>query len=582
MDRLQLEKYVVSNGLVTQDQLQIACRDSEKSGRKLADVLVAHDFLSPLSLNRIEGQLQGLKTLELNDVEPEPEALALLTSEQVRALLVLPISIMDDIQTTSSTERQLVIAMESAHDVTVVDRLNELFNGAFQLDIRLASRADISNAIDRFYGVELFIDTLLGELDLERTADSDSIRSLSSINQMSELLDGGTVESREAPVVRLVDAMLHDAVRRRASDLHFEPERSFLRIRYRLDGVLTQIRSIHIDYWSSMLVRLKVLCGLDISETRMAQDGRMTLNVIGRELDIRVSCFPCVYGECLVLRLLDCYASLRPLLNLGIAQEQAEQLAQLIRKPQGLVMVTGPTGSGKSTTLYSLVNEIRSEKINIVTMEDPVEYRLPLVRQCSVNAALKLDFANGVRSILRQDPDVILVGETRDLPTAEMVVKAVLSGHLVMTTLHAHSALGAVTRLRELGINTSQLSGLILALIAQRLLRLLCQVCKVPDVDQAGWYTPIGCAVCGGIGYRGRIPILEIVCPDQETNFLISAHSDPLDSSTPVFFNANTGLLPVACRLLNAGLTSVEEICRVLGCTRHEIESNTVADEGQD
>jgi len=561
----QFEDYLIDSGLISTDQLEIARRDSEQTGRRLADTLRSAGFVSTSVLREAEGCVQGIKTVKLEGITPQAEALALIPVEKARDLIVFPVAVTYVNGASGNKPNRLVLAMANAHDVVAKDALRIFLDQPFALDIRICETADILRAIDQHYGIELSIDKLLVELDMERNARESDRSAVVDADLSSLKMSGDFRHHSIAPVIRLLDAILSDAVRRQASDVHLEPEQTFLRIRYRLDGVLTQIRSIHKTYWPSMLVRLKVLSGLDLSESRTAQDGSFSQSLCGREMDIRASCFPTVNGECIVLRFLDRDASLRPLSQLGIAPLLSGRLKSLGQKPQGLILVTGPTGSGKSTTLYSLVNEIRCDAINVVTMEDPVEYRLPLVRQCSVNPALKLDFASGIRSILRQDPDVILVGETRDLQTAGMVVRAVLTGHLVLTTLHAYSALGAIARLRELGVDSTQLSGQILALIAQRLVRMLCSACKTPDRQRTAWFAAVGCPECDGIGYRGRCPLIDILEPDSKLNESLATGSTILYPEQDAESDGYKGLADSAMALLDSGITSSDEVERVLG-----------------
>jgi type II secretory ATPase GspE/PulE/Tfp pilus assembly ATPase PilB-like protein len=321
---------------------------------------------------------------------------------------------------------------------------------------------------------------------------------------------------------------LTDAVKRESSDIHFEPEHAFLRIRYRIDGVLEQIRSLHKTYWPGILVRLKVLSGMNIAETRAPQDGRMSLTLNGRPIDFRVSSQPGIHGENLVLRILDREKSIMPLEQMGFTTDALRELQLMMARPEGILVVTGPTGSGKTTTLYSMLSHLNNETVNIMTLEDPVEYPVTLMRQSSVNETLKLDFANGIRSIMRQDPDIILVGEIRDKDTAEMAFRAAMTGHQVFTTLHTNSALGVFPRLMDIGIQPGILSGNIIGVVAQRLVRKLCSHCReayTPDEDESRIlgvdpaqppqiYRAAGCPACGNKGYRGRLALIELLRMD--------------------------------------------------------------------
>ena len=320
-------------------------------------------------------------------------------------------------------------------------------------------------------------------------------------------------------MVRLVNALLVDAVKRGASDIHFEPEYAFLRIRYRIDGVLETVRSLHKTYMPGITVRVKVVSDMNIAETRAPQDGRLSLTLNGRPVDFRVSTQPTIYGENIVLRVLDREKSIISLDRMNLAKDTLDKLDLMLARPEGILIVTGPTGSGKTTTLYSLLAQVNDETVNIMTLEDPVEYPLTLMRQTSVNEVARMDFANGIRSIMRQDPDIILVGEVRDKETAEMAFRAAMTGHQVFTTLHTNSALGAFPRLLDIGIQPDIMAGNIIGVIAQRLVRVLCPHCKEAYAptreermllgDVAGQklsyvYRPVGCKQCDNKGYKGR------------------------------------------------------------------------------
>jgi type II secretory ATPase GspE/PulE/Tfp pilus assembly ATPase PilB-like protein len=380
-------------------------------------------------------------------------------------------------------------------------------------------------------------------------------------------------------VVRLIDALLADAVHRGASDMHFEPEAHFVRIRYRIDGVLRQIRSLHKTYWPAMVVRLKVISGMNIAETRAPQDGRISLSIAGRPLDFRVATQPTLHGENLVLRVLDKQKGLLKLEELGLPDDSLGVLKRMMARPEGIILVTGPTGSGKTTTLYSLLSHLNHETVNIMTLEDPVEYPLPLLRQTSVSE--KIDFAGGIRAMLRQDPDLILIGEIRDRDTAEMALRAAMTGHQVYSTLHTHSAIGAIPRLLDMGILPDILAGNIIDIVAQRLLRRLCPHCKQPDTASAAERAllgrndaaalPIwrarGCARCDEHGYRGRLAVLEILKPDEALDELIARRATPRELRLQAESSGFRPLAGDAIRRVLEGATSLEEAQRVVDLT---------------
>jgi type II secretory ATPase GspE/PulE/Tfp pilus assembly ATPase PilB-like protein len=382
------------------------------------------------------------------------------------------------------------------------------------------------------------------------------------------------------PIVRLVNAMLAEAVKRGASDVHFEPEAAFLRVRYRIDGVLEPMRSLHRKYWPAISVRLKVISGLNIAESRAPQDGRLSLTLYGRGIDFRVSSMPTLHGENIVLRILDREKSIIPLTRMGLPDETLERLLGAISQPEGLVIVTGPTGSGKTTTLYSLLAHLNREEVNIMTLEDPVEYPQPLIRQTSLTELSKVDFAGGVRAIMRQDPDIVLVGEVRDREAAEMAFRAAMTGHLVFTTLHTHSALGVFPRLEDMGIRPAILAGNIVAVIAQRLVRRLCPHCKEahsPDEAErrlldnnapAQIYRAKGCTHCAFKGYRGRLPLMELLLMDATLDEAILRGATPRELAGLAAQRGWRNLAEDGLERVRNGDTSLAEISRVVNLAK--------------
>ncbi|MGH8609493.1 MAG: GspE/PulE family protein, partial [Gammaproteobacteria bacterium] len=389
-------------------------------------------------------------------------------------------------------------------------------------------------------------------------------------------------EEYSQPVVRLVNALLSDAVKREASDIHFEPEQGFLRFRYRIDGVLRQVRSLHKNYWSAIAVRLKVMAGMDIAETRAPQDGRITLVLSGRPIDFRVSAMPTVHGENIVLRILDRQKGIVPLEQLGFNESTMNLLKVMVARPEGILLMTGPTGSGKTTTLYSLLNYLNRESVNIMTLEDPVEYPMGMVRQTSVNDTVRLDFGSGVRSILRQDPDIILVGEIRDEDTATMAFRAAMTGHQVFSTLHTNSSLGAIPRLLDIGIRPDIMAGNIIGIVAQRLVRKLCSHCSEayepseierrlvamkPAAAPVKIHRMRGCPRCEHHGYRGRTAVVEVLRINREMDELIARGATLRELTRAAVEQGFTPLSEAGIRLVQEGVTSLDEVSRVVDLT---------------
>ncbi|MDM8569619.1 ATPase, T2SS/T4P/T4SS family, partial [Thiotrichales bacterium HSG1] len=395
---IRFSEILVSKGIITVDQLKIAQTEQKKKSEPLEKILINLDFVSESEIRGLMSQTLGLSHVDLSKLEISQEAIQLIPKDLAYRYTLLPIKF-------EQTTNQLTVAMADVFNVLVIDQLTAFLGEKINIELVMAGEADIINAIDEWYGFDLSIDGILNEIE---TGEID-YKSLSV-----------TGDEYSQPLIRLVNALLSDAVKRRASDIHFEPEKGFLRIRYRIDGVLQQISSLHKDYWSPISVRLKVMTDLNIAETRISQDGRMSLQLAGRNIDFRVSVQPTVYGENIVLRILDSKRGIMTLERLGLMEDDLMKLRLMIARPEGVILLTGPTGSGKTTTLYSILKHLNDETINIMTLEDPVEYVLGLVRQTAVNNAIKLDFANGIRSMMRQDPDIILVGEIRDHDTAEM------------------------------------------------------------------------------------------------------------------------------------------------------------------
>jgi general secretion pathway protein E/type IV pilus assembly protein PilB len=402
---------------------------------------------------------------------------------------------------------------------------------------------------------------------------------------------GSLSDEYSQPMVRLIDALLADAVQNGASDIHFEPEQSFLRIRYRIDGILRQIRSLHKSYWPAMAVRLKVISNMNIAETRAPQDGRISIKFSGRQIDFRASAQPTTHGENIVLRVLDRQKGIVPLDGLGLDDNELTLLKLMIARPDGVILVTGPTGSGKTTTLYSILNHINTESVNIMTLEDPVEYPMNMIRQTSVNESAKMGFADGIRSMMRQDPDVILVGEVRDKETAEMAFAAAMTGHQVYSTLHTNSAIGSVSRLLDIGIVPDVMAGNIIGVIAQRLVRRLCPHCREPFVadaverrllglpeDSHGGhdgrgggpamlYRAVGCERCAHQGYKGRLAIMELLKMNAELDELIGRRASARELRKAAQAAGFKTLVDDGMRRVLEGVTTLEEVSRVVDLT---------------
>ena len=557
--RKLLGQTLIAQGIITRDQLRIALTEQKRSNKPIGKIIVSLGFVSEAVMRDVLSEVLGQESIELLSVVPDLEALKLIPKEMARKFNMLPV-------TFNHKTQNLTIATNDANDLPMLDRLRAYLGGNVQVNSLLAGEIEIQNSIDQFYGYDLSVDGILHEIE---TGEIDY-----------ESLQVDTDEYSH-PLVRLVDAMLSDAVKRDASDIHFEPEEGFLRIRYRIDGVLRQIRSLHKNYWSAIAVRLKVMSGMNIAETRAPQDGHISLRISGRPIDFRVSAQVTTHGENIVLRVLDRQKGIVAINKLGFDEEALDTLRLMMARPEGIILITGPTGSGKTTTLYSMLNYLNSEGVNIMTLEDPVEYPMPMIRQTSVNEAVKLDFANGIRSIMRQDPDIILVGEIRDRETADMALRAAMTGHQVYSTLHTNSSVGAIPRLLDIGVLPDILAGNVIGVIAQRLVRSLCLQCKeaykATEVEKSilginleeelTLYRAKGCKHCEHQGYKGRFAILEVLRMDADIDELIARRVTTREIAK---FAREKGFRPLAAAgvaRIRAGETSVEEVSRVVDLT---------------
>lgn len=550
---------LLEKGVISDDQLRIAMQEQQKNHQPLGRLLVSLGFLSEATIRDVLSENLGQESINLATFIVDPSAINLIPKDIARRYLLLPLSV-------DMANKQLTVALADPDNIIALDQLRALLKDEYQLNTQLASESDILRAIDQYYGFELSIDGILHEIE---PGEMEYKTLQTGVNEFSQ------------PVVRLIDALLTEAVQQGASDIHFEPESSFLRIRYRIDGVLRQMRSLHKSFWPAMVVRIKVMSGMNIAETRAPQDGRVSLRLSGRPIDFRVSSHPTSHGENLVLRILDRQKGIVPIDKLGLDDAALSTLKLIIAKPEGIVLVTGPTGSGKTTTLYSMLNNVNTESVNIMTLEDPVEYPIPMIRQTSVNEASKLDFANGIRSMMRQDPDIILVGEIRDHPTAEMAFRAAMTGHQVYSTLHTNSAIGAIPRLLDIGILPDIMAGNIIGIIAQRLVRVLCPHCKLayhPDHNEQQLlglhpgvapvvYRATGCELCRHQGYSGRLAIMELLKMDNDLDDLIARRASIRDLKQAALDKGFRPLAADGMRRILQGVTSLAEVTRVVDLT---------------
>ena len=583
---------LLETGAISEDQARIALTEQARTGVRFADILAKLGFVTEALIRDAVGGAWGVESVDLGRTVAEPDAMAAIPEPVARRFLAVGLTLARG--PNDGAPRRLAVAMADPFDVIALDHLHSLFGDGVEIVPFLAARSDIERFLERAYRHDLSVAGILREIETGEI-DPGAVP--------------GTADEYSQPIVRLVDVLLTDAVKRGASDIHFEPEAGFLRVRYRIDGVLRQVRSLHRSYWSAIAVRLKVMCGMNIAETRAPQDGRMTLSVSGHDIDYRVSSLPTAHGENIVLRVLDRSRGIVALGELGMSAHALAALRRMMERPEGVILVTGPTGSGKTTTLYSILAHLDHEGINIMTLEDPVEYPMARIRQTSVNEAVKLDFANGVRTLMRQDPDVILVGEIRDADTAAMTFRAAMTGHQVYSTLHTNSAIGAIPRLLDIGVAPGVLAGNIIGIVAQRLVRRLCPECREPapsptpplaaaggraqaasggppaesggmpgggDGNRTGEeldtgrpsFRPVGCPRCDHQGYRGRIALTEVLRFDAALDALVARRAPAHELLEAAESQGFVTLVRDAMRRVADGSSTLEEVSRVVDLTR--------------
>ena len=562
--KLRLGELLVQQGLITTDQLSIVLAEQRHNNIPMGRLLVRLGFVTESAIRDVMARTIGQEAIDLAQVVADPEALKFVPQDFARRNRVLPIAY-------DPAEQLLTVATTEIFNVVAMDQLRAVLGSQIEIKTQLAAEAQLEDRIDQFYGYELSVDGILKEIETGEI-DYESLQAV-----------GGGDEYTQ-PMVRLVNALLVDAVKRGASDIHFEPEYAFLRIRYRIDGVLETVRSLHKTYLPGITVRVKVVSNMNIAETRAPQDGRLSLTLNGRPVDFRVSTQPTIYGENIVLRVLDREKSIISLDRMRLAKDALDKIEVMLARPEGILIVTGPTGSGKTTTLYSLLAQVNDETVNIMTLEDPVEYPLTLMRQTSVSEVARMDFADGIRSIMRQDPDIILVGEVRDKETAEMAFRAAMTGHQVFTTLHTNSALGAFPRLLDIGIQPDIMAGNIIGIIAQRLVRVLCNHCKEahapskeerlllgPMGDRVSYlHRSVGCKNCDNKGYRGRTTVMELLVMDGDLDELVARRATTKELRTAALAKGFRSLASEGLQRVADGITSLAEVAREIDLTgRH-------------
>ena len=548
---------LVDSGLVTPAQVAEAARIGDERGQTVIEVLLDSGWVDRSAVVRTAALSAGLDYVELSDFIVDMAAVSLLPAEFARRAGVLPLAREDD-------ELVVAVSIRQAGDIELKDDLGRLTRSRIRFAI--ANRADIETRINQVYRAEGEMHDLTSDLTPE-----DEGEDLSSLTEVTD----------EAPVVRFVNLLINQAITDRASDIHIEPTERDMRVRYRIDGVLHDAHRSPKNIQNGVISRLKIMADMNIAERRVPQDGRMSVTHDGRRVDLRVATLPTVWGEKVVARILDTSNTQLGLDDLGFSNENFERYRASYTKPYGMILATGPTGSGKSTTLYATLNILNRPDVNVITVEDPVEYRLPGINQVQTNAKAGLTFASALRSILRADPDIVLIGEIRDHETAQIAIEAALTGHLVLSTLHTNDAPSAVSRLIEMGIEPFLVGSALDAVLAQRLCRSLCERCKqayVPEPEELErvsftWdadagpptlYRAVGCSACSQTGYRGRMALHEVMAVTEDIARLAVARSSTDEIARLAREQGMTTLKADGWGKVLQGRTSIEEVLRVV------------------
>ena len=553
---LKLGDLLVDAGAIPLNTLEAALEEQKISKMRLGEILIKNSWLTERQLAEALSRQLKLPLVSLARYRPTREAIRIIPEPVAQRLEIVPLAIL--------ASGKIAIAMTDPLNVIAVDELRMITNTEFEINVATAS--DVRRALLNFYKVQTSLDDAITEVS---GSEDDFARAIVSAGAAQDV---SGVAADDAPVVRLVSNILEQAVKEGASDVHVEVYEKAAKVRFRVDGALFESFEYPSNLHPAVTSRLKIIANMDISERRKPQDGRILIKIADRRIDLRVNSLPSIYGEKVVMRLLDQGQSKVGLSNLGLFEDDIAQLQKIIKAPHGIFLITGPTGSGKSTSLYSLLEIINTPDVNVITVEDPVEYTMPGITQVQVNEKAGLTFTEALRSILRQDPDKCMVGEVRDYPTAELAIRAALTGHLVLSTLHTNDAPSSIVRLTDMGIPPYLLASSIVGVVAQRLLRRLCHMCKkeyqldaamaqaIGAPQGATAYAPVGCDNCRGTGYKGRVAIVEIMQVDEDLRRMIGDNAAIPEIRAMARSKGMRLLAESALRNVLAGTSSVDEL----------------------
>lgn len=556
----RLGELLVREKVISLQQLQEAQNEAKRTGKRLGVALNKLGYVDDSDLTQFLARQYSLPSINLNDFEIDPDVLKLVPKHVAQKHMVIPVN---------RAGATLIVAMSDPSNIYAIDELK--FLTQYNIEPVVAAESAIEDAVMRYYDKGPDLDEMIGEFDEDvefEHGDEESVNIVDLENQAGE-----------APVVKLCNAILLSAIKKKASDIHVEPYEKSFRVRFRVDGILQEEMRPPLKLRSAITSRLKIMASLDIAERRLPQDGRIKLKIgKNREMDFRVSCLPTLFGEKMVMRLLDKSNLQLDMTKLGFEAEPLEHFKHAIHKPYGMVLVTGPTGSGKTTTLYSALSELNTVECNISTAEDPVEFNLPGINQVQMHEDIGLNFATSLRSFLRQDPNIIMVGEIRDFETAEIGVKAALTGHLVLSTLHTNDAPSTVSRLLNMGVEPFLVTASVNLVVAQRLARRICAECKEPtekhaerlldmgmsdeQVHNATVMKGKGCKLCGGTGYKGRIALYEVMPFNEELKELVLQGASAAEIKAEMINLGIASLRMAGINKILAGMTTPEEVLR--------------------
>ncbi|MFQ5456220.1 MAG: type II secretion system ATPase GspE [Nitrospirota bacterium] len=551
-----LGEMLLAEGVLSQEQLERALSEQKRHGGRVGTILKSMGFVTEDDIIKVLGKQMGIQHLELSNIIIDPEIVKMVPETVARRYHVVALYKKENILTLAMVDPLNIFAIDEIRDIT-----------GLEIQPVVSKEDDVLKTIERYYSVTSTIVNAIKDADITHESEKEEVTKLEKI-------------AAETPVIKLVNTIISQAVRNGGSDIHIEPDEDILRVRNRVDGILSEMMTTPINLHAGVTSRIKIMANLNISEKRVPQDGRIQTRVGNKDIDLRVSTLPTVFGEKIVMRILDKSSCLINLDEMGFSDDTLIKIRRFVKKSYGLFLVTGPTGSGKTTTLYAALNSINSIEKNIVTIEDPVEYQLKLINQIQVNPKVGVTFATGLRAILRQDPDIVMVGEIRDRETATIAIQAALTGHLVFSTLHTNDSAGAVARLVDMGVEPFLLASSLICVIAQRLIRRVCKRCKTLYIPAENLIKDLGidnvkgerdfkfmrgegCQECRNTGHSGRIGIYECLVIDDAVRNLIISRSSSNDIRSAAKNSGFATIREDGIQKATQGITSIEEVLRV-------------------